>query len=473
MQKKNDIIPQNFLLEFHAARNSCMSKFKSKLHAEQRLKKLYKFNDVGLANACVYCGAKNDNPDFSPSIDYVPSLNYAVGLNIDYLSEIKLWMVPSCGSCIEMLVNSHEITLVDRRDIVADTISKRYRRLLARGREISEHKYDFSTKIRDQKGLQTFNRWMFATITTKEIEIENIESVEEYQRSNFSKRLEKEEISYFLWLISWGVNEKTAEIFENSFEAGMPLPKDVLSKAEITFLEVAQELAPLIGPFGFAGSPDKYVKKVRASLNSINHPAANLTNLGLDKFSTPKQKIEKLKLLLKIEVADLPALETLPPKNSSLSEKREHKSNDLKPTKTFLHKKPYAKKNTSKTLPKDITATQLENLNLKEFLMYQKENGAVHNVTVLNHLGFKSRVFSLNLILEHIKANSIYSESLGRQLKRELNDMQKKFKQTNTLNNISIKSVLIAFAIHDEIPKTSRLEILNYLYENKEILPIT
>jgi len=42
-----------------------MSKFKSKLHTEQRLKKLYKFNDVGLGNACVYCGDKNDNPDFS------------------------------------------------------------------------------------------------------------------------------------------------------------------------------------------------------------------------------------------------------------------------------------------------------------------------------------------------------------------------------------------------------------------------
>ena len=69
---------------------------------------------------------------------------------------------------------------------------------------------------------------MFATITTKEIEIENIEPVEEYQRSNFSKRLDKEEISYFLWLISWGVNERTAEIFENSFESGMPLPKDLL-----------------------------------------------------------------------------------------------------------------------------------------------------------------------------------------------------------------------------------------------------
>ncbi|WRQ46025.1 hypothetical protein SPH72_15355 [Rhodobacterales bacterium FZCC0083] len=450
-----------------------MSKFKSKSHAEHRLKKLYKFNDVGLANACVYCGDKNDNPDFSPSIDYVPSLNYTVSLTIDYLSEMKLWMVPSCDPCIEMLGNSHETTLVDRRDIVADTISKKYRRLLARGKEISEHKYDFSTKVRDQQGLRIFNRWMFATITTKEIEIENIEPVEEYQRSNFSKRLDKEEISYFLWLISWGVNERTAEIFENSFESGMPLPKDLLSNEEIIFLEVGQQLAPLIGPFGFAGSPDKYVKKVRASLNSINHPAAKLTNLGLDKFSTPKQKIEKLKLLLKTEVTDLPALETLPPKNSSLSEKREHKSNDLKTSRAFLHKKPYAKNNTKKTLPKNITATQLESLNLNEFLIYQKENGPVHNVTVLTHLGFKSRVFSLNLILEHIKANRIYSKLLGRQLKRELNDMQKQYKQTNTLNNISLKSLLIAFAIHDEIPKTARLEILNYLNENKEILPRT
>ena len=84
-------------------------------------------------------------------------------------------------------------------------------------------------------------------------------------------------------------------------ELNEALPLTLLSQKELKFLEVAEALKPLIGPVGFAGSPKKYTQKVRKVLSKMQHPAADFFDLDLLGLSSPFEKIEKLKLLLKKE----------------------------------------------------------------------------------------------------------------------------------------------------------------------------
>ena len=66
-------------------------------------------------------------------------------------------------------------------------------------------------------------------------------------------------------------------------------------------MEVAEALKPLIRPVGFSGSAKKYTQKVRKVLSKMQLPAAEFSDIDLLGLSSPFEKIETLKLLLKKE----------------------------------------------------------------------------------------------------------------------------------------------------------------------------
>lgn len=279
----------------HDLERYCMANNFKNVFPSWKVQKLYKFSDAGLGGACVYCGVRSDDED------YVPPLSYTENRSLEYFRKTNLWLVPSCRSCIKLLKESHEPKLVDRRDIVAGLISNNYKRMKLRGYKISEHEVQYSYTQRDQLCLKLFKRWEFATLTNNEPSIEEDEPEEHYERKSFSKRLDKPEIPYFSWLLSWGINEQSAEALDKAMELNEALPLTLLSQKELKFLEVAEALKPLIGPVGFAGSPKKYTQKVRKVLSKMQHPAADFFDLDLLGLSSPFEKIEKLKLLLKKE----------------------------------------------------------------------------------------------------------------------------------------------------------------------------
>ncbi len=149
--------------------------------ARQRVQRFYKLDEIGLGGACVYCGMKA-----AGTLDHVPPLSRASEMDLEYLKFLGPKLFPACHNCNSVLGDTHELLLVDRRDIVSEYLQRRKKRMLARGKDIYEKKLPiFYTS--DFLCLQVFERWLFATLTTAEATPEP-EPEEEYVRRFFPKK---------------------------------------------------------------------------------------------------------------------------------------------------------------------------------------------------------------------------------------------------------------------------------------------
>ena len=215
-----------------------------------RVHRLYKHDDPNLGGICVYCGVR------ASSVDHVPPVSLAADMKIEELIAFGPKLFPACQHCNSILGESWELLLVDRRDIIAQYLEIKKKRLLARGKEIYEKKLPIFNNFREMTCLQVYERWLFATLTTNEATPEP-EPEQEYTRKNFSKTLEKTELSTQQWFSSWGLPTElsidllTMDNFKLTGQRN-------LTTTQIKRLQIAQKYLNIQGPFGWAGSMEKY-----------------------------------------------------------------------------------------------------------------------------------------------------------------------------------------------------------------------
>jgi hypothetical protein len=99
-------------------------------------------------------------------------------------------LFPACLSCNSVLGETRELLLVDRRDIIANYLQTKRKRMFARGRKIFEQKLPSIGDFREAACLQVYQRWLFASVTLNEA-APDPEPEEEYIREDFSNQKAK------------------------------------------------------------------------------------------------------------------------------------------------------------------------------------------------------------------------------------------------------------------------------------------
>jgi hypothetical protein len=224
----------------------------------QRVHRFYKHDNANLGGACVYCGKR------ASSVDHVPPVSFACYMKIDELKSIEPKLFPACHHCNNILGVSLEMSLVDRRNIVARHLEIKKKRTLARGREIYDKKLPTLGDFREQLCLLVYERWLFASVTTNEASKE-LEPEEEYTREDFRKVLDKPGISTSLRMASWGISTEITNdlVVDHSFEF---LKDKGLSPDEIARYKIARNFPNMRGPFGWSSTMDAYKKLVETTI---------------------------------------------------------------------------------------------------------------------------------------------------------------------------------------------------------------
>ena len=218
--------------------------------------KKYRRDQGGLKGLCVYCGKRAD------SEDHIPPVSIAADLQPEYLAEIDPVLVPACRHCNSILGASLEMKLVDRRDIIADYLSTKKRRMLDYGKTLYEKKLPLFDTFRDIFCLEIYERWLFASVTTNEVgDKPDEEEPEEYVRETSEDNdLPAMSVSHFL--MSWGLSQNASEHDFDEVVTFTDFTTDHLSAEEKDKHKIAEFFYPIRGPYNWTGGWLKYLDAI-------------------------------------------------------------------------------------------------------------------------------------------------------------------------------------------------------------------
>ncbi len=210
-----------------------------------RVHRLYKKDDASLRGVCVYCG------QYAQTVDHVPAVSIAADMSFELLKQLGPKLFPACQHCNNTLGDSHELLLVDRRDLVARRLAAKNTRMLARGKFLFERQIPIHGDARELACLRVYERWLFASVTQNEATPEP-EPEEDYRRQNFTKGIDKARLSEPLWLASWGLPDELA--------------RRTLSREHRKILDLAERFSETRGPLGWSFAPRMYLARIQKDL---------------------------------------------------------------------------------------------------------------------------------------------------------------------------------------------------------------
>ena len=233
--------------------------------AMKSVHKKYRRDQAGLNGLCVYCGKRAD------SEDHVPPVSIAADLQPEYLAEIDPVLVPACRHCNSILGASLEMKLVDRRDIVADYLATKKRRMLDYGKTLYEKKLPVFDTFRDIFCLEIYERWLFASVTTNEVGDKPVEEeTEEFERENFEKN-DLPEMTISQYLMTWGLSQNASEHDFAEVVTFTDFTTDHLSAEEKGKHKIAEFFYPVRGPYNWSAGWLRYLDIIKE--NSSMHTA--------------------------------------------------------------------------------------------------------------------------------------------------------------------------------------------------------
>ncbi len=164
-------------------------------------------------------------------------------MDLEYLKEFDPVLLPACQSCNSILGAQMLLTLLDRRDCVAEHLQRKYRRTLEWGITIANSPTKPERHTNGAKAYQLYLRWHFASTCTSQITPPD-EQEPEYTRDNFTRDTLIPDLTDELMTTSWGVTGEDDNIN----------------------IAMMQHFQPARGPVGWAGSVPQYIKRLEKTI---------------------------------------------------------------------------------------------------------------------------------------------------------------------------------------------------------------
>jgi hypothetical protein len=152
---------------------------------------------------------------------------------------------------------SEQVKLVDRRDIVAQHITTKKKRMFERGKKLSRLSFSSHHDFKDAACINLFERWQFASISQNEVE--DPDPIEEvYERDDFSSDIDRPDLTAYQLLSSWGMSDVLVDTIGHLLINEQQEVVTQFSYRDQKLFKIYQTVQPMRGPFNWLKSWEEF-----------------------------------------------------------------------------------------------------------------------------------------------------------------------------------------------------------------------